>query len=435
MSYLPYATARRHQWATPLTLSLALHGAAVIVFLTVPFVTFNPPSIPSAKDMIIRLEILDLEGMLQTVPVTAPETGGIETNTVLGEDNGTDGGEGTAQNLPETVAVEPETPAEIPTATLPETAVETPAETPTETPPEIAQTQPEIAPEIVAMTAVPASPLDTAAILSPLAEVRAPALDPREAALALPPQLPETPPATVGIIAPPGETTPEAPPTVGNETPAIGSPLAAPDETSLLIGALLTRIRSVEAPACTVALPRRSSEGRVGLSLIGPDRDALSLYGAQLAEGLPTPVSSVLEVVDRRQCAALDALSQTAAYPASRIGFQLDSSTLTNGETLKARIIGAGGLALAVMMIDDNGVVQDLSRFTTIDGTDPVISAPVSRAGDGRETRQLLMVFGTTGAALDLTGFEGRMAQDVFNSLGPQRLNQAAFAVVSFDVR
>lgn len=440
MSFLPYETARPYQWTTPLTLSLALHGAAVVVFLTAPFVTFDPPAAPQGNDMIIRLEILDLEGMLETVPVMPTDLNGTEIDAVPGDEAGSETSSELGTDSFDGPAIAPEIIAE---QTPPEETA--PIETPPDTVPmlENIPEQADIAPFTTA--SIPFSPLDNAAILSPLAEPRAPAKDTRDTALAPPTPQPED-------IPPPEVLTPEdvaievaaieppvsdvaAPLQAGTLPPALGTPLAAPDEATRLIGALLSRIRSVEAPPCTIALPRRSTEARVGLSLIGPDRDALSLYGAQLSEGLPTPVSSVLEVVDPRQCAALDALAQTTAYPASRIGFQLESSTLTNGETLQARVIGAGGLALAVLLIDDNGIVQDLSRFTTLDGADPVIAAPVSRAGEGRDTRQLLIVFGTTGVPLAFDGFDGRPAQALFNSLDPQRLAQSAFAVVSFDVR
>ncbi|QUJ78116.1 hypothetical protein KDD17_17395 [Sulfitobacter albidus] len=90
---------------------------------------------------------------------------------------------------------------------------------------------------------------------------------------------------------------------------------------------------------------------------------------------------------------------------------------------------------LTLLVIDDNGVVQDLARFTTLDGNTPVFDAPVARAGPARATRQILLAVGSRDAPLDLTGRIGQTAQTFFGSLPAGTLSSLVFGVTTFDVR
>ncbi|MFL4472326.1 hypothetical protein ACERZ8_21470 [Tateyamaria armeniaca] len=82
-------------------------------------------------------------------------------------------------------------------------------------------------------------------------------------------------------------------------------------------------------------------------------------------------------------------------YPANRIGLSLDTATLVSGDELTGRVLGAGGLFVTLLLVDDNGVVQDLAPFVSLDGNVPVFQAPVARAGASRATRQVLVAIGT----------------------------------------
>ena len=211
--------------------------------------------------------------------------------------------------------------------------------------------------------------------------------------------------------------------------------IANPSPAALQIGTLLQRIRETPSPQCTLILPRRAGDDGVGLSFIGAAPDALETLAARIVDGLETVPPQTREILDPRQCAALDAIRQSAAYPASRIGLSLDETALNSGDALRARVLGAGGLFLTLVLVDDNGVVQDLARFTTLDGNDPVIEAPVARSGPARDTRQVLIVLGSVDAPIDLSNGIGQLAQDAFAALPSDVLETALFGVATFDVR
>lgn len=233
------------------------------------------------------------------------------------------------------------------------------------------------------------------------------------------------------------EDTPEAEESAQTEDTALAAaPLQNVSQTDLAIGRLLRRIRAFPHPQCTLALPRRAGDAPgAGVSFVGAEEDTLIDLSQRITDGLdPAPVQT-REIVDPRQCAVLDALRQADSYPANRIGLSLEDATLLSGETLRGRVLGAGGLFVTLLVIDDNGVVQDLAPFVSLDGNIPVFDAPVARSGPSRATRQMLIALGTTDAPLDLSDRIGREAQDVFAPIPADVLKNMVFGLVTFDVQ
>lgn len=315
----------------------------------------------------------------------------------------------------------PEPTLPTPDIIAPETEVALPTPEIVEPEPEVLEPEPEVVapePEVVEPEPDIAAPEPEPLASEP--EVVAPDSE-------VAPEPDETPPADPEIAA---EDAPGGDGTI-NGAPIIDAPSPAVRQ----IGALLQRIRATPAPQCTLALPRRSGADGVGVSFIGSDVGTLDTLAARIVDGLEVAPTQTREVLDARQCAMLDAVRQSAAYPASRIGLAVEETTLRSGDSLQARVVGAGGLFLTLLLIDDNGVVQDLARFTSLDGNDPVIEVPVARAGPARDTRQVLLVLGSPDAPIDLGDGIGREAQDAFGSLGADVLESAVFGLVTFDVR
>jgi len=248
--------------------------------------------------------------------------------------------------------------------------------------------------------------------------------------------------------APEPEIAEEAPEPVAEEPPAeiqapvsvpaasVRQPLSNPSAADVAIGQLLRRVRVTAQEQCTLALPRRTVGGSLaGLSMIGADEAVLDTVAERIISGLDFSPVETRELLDPRQCATLDALRQSDSYPANRIGLSLDTATLASGDLLTGSIVGAGGLFVTLLLIDDNGVVQNLAPFMRLDGNTPVFEAPVARSGPTRATRQILLSIGTAGIPLDLGDRIGQEAQDVFGSIPSDVLQNMVFGVVTFDVQ
>lgn len=221
------------------------------------------------------------------------------------------------------------------------------------------------------------------------------------------------------------------------EAPAapVAPRIASPSAQAIALGGLIRQIRATPTPQCVALLPRRAGEDGLGVSMIGVDDVALGEVVDQIAARLPNEFVRSLEVIDSRQCAALDVVRQAESYPASRLGIALEASQLRSGDSLKARITGAGGLYITLLLVDDNGVVQDLSRFAALEDDAIVIDAPVARAGSSRATRQILFAIGTSGAPIDISSQTGEVAQDVFSILEAETMKSMVFGLTTFDVQ
>ena len=213
-------------------------------------------------------------------------------------------------------------------------------------------------------------------------------------------------------------------------------PLANPTASDIAIGKLLRRIKVLPQEQCILALPRRAG-GTVGagVSLIGADAELLEAYADTLVDGLGFDPILTNEVIDLRQCALLDAIRQSESYPANRIGLSLESTALVSGDPLRGKVIGAAGMFLTLLLIDDNGVVQDLAPFITLEGSTPVFDVPAARSGPSRVTRQILVALGTTDVPIDVSARIGRVSQDVFAPIAADTLNGMVFGVATFDLR
>lgn len=458
MSFLPYAKAPPAAWITSVGGSSLLHGAIVALLLTSSIALLPPPIItqPHAPDFEITLEILDVtiiespqdikqdslipDGAVALVPVDG-------TTDLLAQS------EDLLPPVEDTVEpLQAETSPEIAQPTIPPDV-----QGPVLQPP-LSVIEPKAQEDIIAIDDI--SPIDNTEI-SPLAQIVAPSVQADSDVVAL---LPQVQPEDAIITIPPVDDTmvpavllPETGPTPAAIEPNVIKPaavvtdevgeaeaqtesnapqvLANPDVNTALIGTLLRRIRATPAPQCTLALPRRAGPDGVGVSFIGSQTNVLDTFATRIFDGLSPPPVQTREIIDPRQCALLDAVRQIADYPAGRIGLSLEDATLQSGETLKGRVIGAGGLFVTLLLIDDNGIVQDMSRFTTLQGNDPVFDAPIARSGPARATRQVLVVLGSPDRLIDVSAQIGLGAEAVFAALPPQTLETILFGLATFDVR
>lgn len=299
--------------------------------------------------------------------------------------------------------------------------------------PEVPAVQPDVVDDI-APVALPDTEGDGPAVVEPEPETEtevAPEVTAEPEVVDEAPEIPEVAPDLPDPDAEPETETATA------AAPAAQAPLANPTASDVAIGQLLRRIRATPQEQCTLALPRRvaGDSALAGLAMVGASEEQLDALATRITDGLDfTPVQT-RELLDPRQCATLDALRQSDSYPANRIGLSLDAATLISGDLLTGRIVGAGGLYVTLLLVDDNGVVQDLAQFITLDGTTPVFEAPVARSGPTRATRQLLLAIGTAGAPLDLSGSIGQESQDVFGTIPAETLQSMVFGVTTFDVQ
>ncbi len=209
----------------------------------------------------------------------------------------------------------------------------------------------------------------------------------------------------------------------------------APSQQDLALGALIDRLRGTSGDPCLIALPRRQGTEGVGLGLVAATDAAMDSFARALADGGGTVPDQTRVLVDPRQCPALDWIRQNADYPATRLGLRVDASEVASGGRLTGIIRGGAGRQLTLLLIDDNGVVQDLGRFLSFSGALAQFDVPVTRDGPARDTSQILVAIGTTRSPRALTDRAGYLSDEVFSGLVGELADGAWLAVATFDVR
>ncbi len=243
--------------------------------------------------------------------------------------------------------------------------------------------------------------------------------------------------ATIDALPSPGEDIlrPAPPADRGPGGAATGSAAAPPSPQDIALTDLIRRVRQVEADPCLAALPRRDGAEGVGLALMARDEAAMEAFSAAFVTPADDGLRQTRALLDQRQCAAVSYIRNNVDYPATRLGLRLDNDLVPSGGRLTGVVRGTPGKRLLLLLIDDNGVVQDLQRFTSTSGDFYRFDVPVNRVGAARDSRNILMALTFSEDPAPLRDRLGLVAQDVFSGLPGTLAEGADMAVATFDVR
>ncbi len=457
MSFLPYHGSRPGGWWAATAGAVVLHGAAIAIGFgglqnVLAVAAPDPEERPEYTITIAPLDSDTIAGLLEQEGEAGADDGdGIDPATPETLEDA-EPEELAALAPEETIAAEPVVPdpvepepitpeVEEPAALEPETpeALETIAAAPVEAEPETIEPIIPAAPE----------PLDT----GPLIPETVTALP---TAPALSPIVPE---GTAGLIATPvpsgAETVTRVPsqtevvrpaaaastvvtavgrrPEINPPKPKVAAP--APSAQDIAVGDLLRRIKTSVTDPCLLALPRRDGTEGVGLALIANSDAAMAHFSDAVLTEEDTDIRQTRVLIDDRQCAALNYVRLNRDYPATQLGVRLDAAEVPSGGNLTGVLRGTAGRYVTLVLVDNNGVVQDLQRFMSFSGNFARFDVPVTRPGAPRDTKQILLAIATRRPAMEIRDRAGQLAQAVFTELSGEVASQAALAVATFDVR
>ncbi len=202
-----------------------------------------------------------------------------------------------------------------------------------------------------------------------------------------------------------------------------------------VVDEFILRIRGQLALPCLVATPRRDPAGEVSLEFMAANEgDILSFASDLLANvAAPPPVRNML--VDPRQCPALNFVREGARYPTFPLAIAVQSPDVASGGRLQGALQGAGGRYVTLIVVDDNGVVQDLGPYLAFSGDTVTFDVPMSRFGPARDTQQLLLALATPGRPTALDTHNGFLAAEFFAALRQSVDRNAPMAMIPFALR
>ena len=407
MSFLPYGAASSSGWFGAVGASAVLHGGAVLGIVGLSASAMNIEIVPTRAAFTVTLDQLDadtLAGLLEQ----EGEAG------ALGEAEQPDidvptpaAGEGLDPTVPDndpSVGTTVALPLETPTAIQPETLAAQPAL------PDVVEPSPIIAETL--------SAVEAAASISPVVSSGNVTLGPNTIGEAdtITSNLSGTDPA--------------------NAEPRIPAPPPAPPTAQdLAIGDLIERIRDAPSQTCLVGLPRRDGPDGIGLAMIAAQDSAMENFAQSVLTAEDGDIRQTRTLIDPRQCPALSFVGANAVYPAMQLGIQVDSTEVASGGTITGVLRGVAGRYLTLVMVDDNGVVIDLQRFTSQSGNLARFDVPVTRVGLGRDTSPVILAIASDRPVPAIRDRMGLLAQDVFVQLVTGSLDDAHLGLVTIDVR
>ncbi len=385
-------------WAQSFGLSVICHGAAVAYFLF-PLLDFIRLGTDVPEPMAVTLSVMEIA---PEVVDPAPDDPAILP--------------------PEEAVVEPEVAPEVLAAVAPE--------------PETIQPEPEVIdplaglePEtIAAVDPTTLSPIrpegDGGGSLAPVGIAAVQPVAPVDGGAAIVPDaLPPTDatPETVAAV----QSLPTVAPQAPSDPDVAEGPPSAVDE-------FILRIRGQLSLPCLVATPRRDAAGEVALEFMAANEADILAFATDLMADVATPPPQRNVLVDPRQCAALNFVREGARYPTFPLAIAVQAEVVASGERLVGALQGARGRYVSMIVIDDNGVVQDLSPYLSFSGDTVNFDVPMSRFGAARDTQQLLMAMATSARPVALDTHNGFLAAEFFPQLRASVDRNAPLAMIPF---
>ncbi len=329
---------------------------------------------------------------------------------------------------PEPVAPEPVTPDPVvPEPVTPDPVLPEPT-TPTNVTPDPTPLSP-IIPDTNVATISPIQPQGTAGVAR-VAPLSAATVD-RLTANTAPPSIGPTEPGTTAAperLAPRQLASAAAPPRA-----AAPAPPSTPE--SRAVAELIQRIRGRLNDPCLVAIPRIGADGAPEMAILAVSDSDIQAFSSDVLVNVQPPPAQRAVLVDPRQCAALTFVRENAAYPAFRLSAQLQSTVIASGDHLIGQIGGSGGRYVSLLLIDDNGVVQDIGTYLRFAGGQAQFDVPMRRSSNSRDTSQLLLAVATDARPRAVDEANGQLAEDFFASLRKELDRSSALVLIPFDVR
>ncbi|WP_133166730.1 hypothetical protein [Tritonibacter scottomollicae] len=166
--------------------------------------------------------------------------------------------------------------------------------------------------------------------------------------------------------------------------------------------------------------------------MIGASERVMQDYAKALLGPEDADLVQTRQLIDPRQCAGLDLVAKGPNYPATRLGLGLENPAPASSGWLRGGVRGTGGRYVMLLVIDNNGVVQDLQRFSRFGDNRVDFAVPVTRAGPRRDTSQLILALASSTPFDDLRSGIGGLAHETLQRAQDQLGPDIAMALTGF---
>lgn len=202
--------------------------------------------------------------------------------------------------------------------------------------------------------------------------------------------------------------------------------------------AVLDFLQTYDGGSCFAALPTLTEGNQLQIEAFATSINALEKFKAELIKATNTLPATDLKYISSNQCRALSFLRTSQNYPSFSLYFELRDRLIYSGELLQGTLANTGAGFVSLLLIDDEGTVQNLGDFIKFRQGTVDFSIPMTVQGSPVATQQMLMGLSTNSRLITARDMSGTKADDFFFTLAEelaQNNDQADLAVIAFTVQ
>jgi hypothetical protein len=161
-----------------------------------------------------------------------------------------------------------------------------------------------------------------------------------------------------------------------------------PDDPSLRMANF---IRDYNGGFCFFAVPRALDSPKPRIEGFGSRPDLIRLFGEAFRRALGVEPELGVRQITELQCPALGFVGTVLKSHIPEITVRLAADTIANGDELRGALDGIRLSHVSLLLVDDDGVVHDVSQYLrrTVDGLE--FAAPIHLTGEGERRNQLIV--------------------------------------------
>jgi hypothetical protein len=183
---------------------------------------------------------------------------------------------------------------------------------------------------------------------------------------------------------------------------------------------VLQYLADYEGDGCFLALPSPGLEGRVRLDGFSVALETTARFAEQLVHLTGIEVETTGHTVSADQCRALSFARSLATYPAPGLQIRPSSRSIASGDVLVGSIKNVHKKMLYLLVIDDEGKVQEIQNLFQ-DTTGQIgFAAPMTLTRGKVQTEQLLIAIASDEPLETFASHEGQHAEAYFAALADE---------------
>ena len=171
-------------------------------------------------------------------------------------------------------------------------------------------------------------------------------------------------------------------------TPIVQQPIPQPQRPAAIDVA--RAVSEFSGGTCFLAVARQDAPERWNVTSYGAATPVLDAFATHLKTQVPVAVSLNRRSLQTAQCAAIDFANGIVVKAPAAFVFETDSRQLTDGDQLTATISGITKKWTYILLVDDEGMALEISKFASRSDSGIRLEVPVHVRGDGRARTQLL---------------------------------------------